>query len=146
MWYGEPNAIGHAKFYSRSHDAVIHVYDGAGNVIETHERTGVQRVVGSIIWCQTTLLPPGDGTGQSNRLRETTARSSHYPESCRSGKVRSSRKRDTLRLERVRKKVERIAGLQDLLATWEQAGDVEEARRVNEKLQIARKQLEVMRP
>src|SRR6266516_2416521 len=39
-----------------------------------------------------------------------------------------------------------IAGLQDLLATWEQAVDVEEARRVKEKLQIARKQLEVMRP
>ncbi len=31
------NAIGHAKFFSRSHDAVIRVYDSAGNVIETHE-------------------------------------------------------------------------------------------------------------
>jgi len=30
----------HAKFYSRSHDAVIRVYDAAGNVIETHERAG----------------------------------------------------------------------------------------------------------
>jgi len=30
----------HAKFYSRSHDAVIRVYDQAGNVIETHEHTG----------------------------------------------------------------------------------------------------------
>jgi hypothetical protein len=41
LWYGEPNAIsnaiGYAKFYSRSHDAVIRVYDAAGNVIETHE-------------------------------------------------------------------------------------------------------------
>ena len=27
LWYGEPNAIGYAQFYSRSHDAVIHVYD-----------------------------------------------------------------------------------------------------------------------
>jgi hypothetical protein len=40
MWYGEPNAIGnavaYAKFYSRSHDAVIRVYHEAGNVIETH--------------------------------------------------------------------------------------------------------------
>src|SRR6266496_1231246 len=31
LWYGEPdaiaNAIGYAKFYSRSHDAVIRVYD-----------------------------------------------------------------------------------------------------------------------
>jgi len=34
------NAIGFATFYSRSHDAVIRVYDAAGNVIETHERAG----------------------------------------------------------------------------------------------------------
>jgi hypothetical protein len=42
--YGEPNAIsnaiGYAKFYSRSHHAVIRVYDEAGNVIETHAHTG----------------------------------------------------------------------------------------------------------
>ena len=40
LWYAEPNAvsdaIGYATFYSRSHDAVIRVYDEAGNVIETH--------------------------------------------------------------------------------------------------------------
>ncbi len=44
LWYGEPNAIsnaiGYAKFYSRSHDAVIRVFDEAGNVIETHEHAG----------------------------------------------------------------------------------------------------------
>jgi hypothetical protein len=44
LWYGEPNAIsnaiGHAKHYSGSHDAVIRVYDPAGNVIETHEHAG----------------------------------------------------------------------------------------------------------
>jgi hypothetical protein len=40
LWYGEPDAIGFAKFRSRSHDAVIRVYDEAGNVIETHEHTG----------------------------------------------------------------------------------------------------------
>ena len=28
------------KFSSRSHDAVIRVYDAAGNVIETHEHAG----------------------------------------------------------------------------------------------------------
>jgi hypothetical protein len=28
-----------AKFRSRSHDAVIRVYDEAGNVMETHEAT-----------------------------------------------------------------------------------------------------------
>jgi hypothetical protein len=33
---GVSNAIGYAKFYSRSHDAVIRVYDEAGNVIETN--------------------------------------------------------------------------------------------------------------
>jgi hypothetical protein len=30
----------YAKFFSRPHDAVIRVYDKAGNVIETHEHTG----------------------------------------------------------------------------------------------------------
>jgi hypothetical protein len=30
------NAIGYAQHRSRSHDAVIRVYDQAGNVIETH--------------------------------------------------------------------------------------------------------------
>ena len=33
------NAIGYAKFFSPSHNAVIRVYDEAGNVIETHEHT-----------------------------------------------------------------------------------------------------------
>ena len=40
--YGEPNAISnavdYAKFFSRSHDAVIRVYDDASNVMETHEQ------------------------------------------------------------------------------------------------------------
>ena len=44
LWYGEPNAvsnaIAYAKHRSRSHDAVIRVYDAAGNVIETHEHAG----------------------------------------------------------------------------------------------------------
>jgi len=44
LWYAQPNAvgntIGYAKFYSRSHNAVIHVYDEAGNVIATHEHAG----------------------------------------------------------------------------------------------------------
>jgi hypothetical protein len=32
LWYGEPDdAIGYAKFFSRSHNAVIRVYDEAGN-------------------------------------------------------------------------------------------------------------------
>jgi hypothetical protein len=44
LWYGEPdavaNAIGYAQHRSRSHDAVIRVYDESGNVIETHEHKG----------------------------------------------------------------------------------------------------------
>jgi len=42
--YGElnvvSNAIGYAEFFSRSHNAVIRVYDEAGNVSETHESAG----------------------------------------------------------------------------------------------------------
>jgi hypothetical protein len=42
--YGEPhavaNAIGYAKFFIRSHAAVIRVYDEAGNVTEAHEHAG----------------------------------------------------------------------------------------------------------
>jgi len=41
VWYAEPNAvsnaIAYAMHYSRSNDAVIRVYDDAGNVIATHE-------------------------------------------------------------------------------------------------------------
>jgi hypothetical protein len=52
LWYGEPNAlsnaIGCAKFYSRSHDAVIRVYDEVGNVIETHEHVGDFKGVASV--------------------------------------------------------------------------------------------------
>jgi len=44
LWYGEPNAvknaISYAKFRSRSHRAVIRVYDESGNMIETHEHKG----------------------------------------------------------------------------------------------------------
>jgi hypothetical protein len=44
LWYGEPdavsNAIDYAKFRSRSHHAVIRVFDEAGNVIETNEHAG----------------------------------------------------------------------------------------------------------
>jgi hypothetical protein len=44
LWYGEPdaisNAVNYARFYSRSHNAVIRVYDETGNVIDTHEHSG----------------------------------------------------------------------------------------------------------
>jgi len=45
--YGEPNAInnaiGYSNFYIRSCDAVVRVYDEAGNVVETHEQAGVSK-------------------------------------------------------------------------------------------------------
>jgi hypothetical protein len=44
LWHGEPdaisNAVEYAKFYSRSHRAVILVYDDADSVIETHKHAG----------------------------------------------------------------------------------------------------------
>ncbi len=44
LWYGDANAvanaIGYATHYSRSHGAVIRVYDEAGSVIETYEHAG----------------------------------------------------------------------------------------------------------
>ncbi len=44
LWYGDTNAvanaIGYAQHFSRSHDAVIRVYDAAGNVIATHKHAG----------------------------------------------------------------------------------------------------------
>jgi hypothetical protein len=44
LWDGEPdaisNAIGYATHRSRSHKAVIRVYDDAGYVIQTHEHKG----------------------------------------------------------------------------------------------------------
>jgi len=47
LWYDTPdNAIGYAMHSSRSHDAVIRVYDDAGNMIETPAHAGrVQRTV-----------------------------------------------------------------------------------------------------
>jgi len=42
LWYAGPNAaanaIGYAKFFSRSHDAVIRVCYESGNARETHEQ------------------------------------------------------------------------------------------------------------
>ena len=44
LWYPKPDdAISYAKFFSRSHDAVIRVHDEAGNVIETHEHMAISR-------------------------------------------------------------------------------------------------------
>jgi hypothetical protein len=47
LWYGGPNAAanatGYATHFSRSHDAVIRVYDDAGKLIETHKHRRFQK-------------------------------------------------------------------------------------------------------
>jgi hypothetical protein len=44
LLYGGPNAtsnaVDYAKFFSRAHDAVVRVYDEAGNGLETHKHKG----------------------------------------------------------------------------------------------------------
>jgi hypothetical protein len=44
LWYDElnaaANAISYAAHYSRSHHAVIRVYDESGDVIDAHEHKG----------------------------------------------------------------------------------------------------------
>ena len=41
LWYTKPDdAASYANFFSRSHDAVVRVYDELGNLIETHEHKG----------------------------------------------------------------------------------------------------------
>jgi hypothetical protein len=48
LWYTEiPHAIGYAQFYSRSHDAVIRVYDATGKLIEVHRHKGDFKEPGS---------------------------------------------------------------------------------------------------
>ena len=56
LWYGKPHAIDsavdYAKFFSRSHAAVIRVYDAAGNVIEAHQHAGDFNVMLSYVSVQ----------------------------------------------------------------------------------------------
>jgi len=51
LWYGEPNAISnavdYAKFRSRSHEAVIRVYDEAGNSANKLRRVHYELLVGA---------------------------------------------------------------------------------------------------
>ena len=51
----------HAKHRSRSHDALIRVYDDAGNVIETHEHRGNSK----------RNMPPGRNFGRPGVYDET---------------------------------------------------------------------------
>jgi hypothetical protein len=60
MWY-EPsaisNAIGYAKFHSRSHDAAIHVYNEAGKVIERTSTPGECTLIAGDV-----VNPPAEGS------------------------------------------------------------------------------------
>ena len=58
-----PHTIGYAQFYSRSHDAVIPVYDESGNVIDTHEHVGDFNLVSSELRAQIV----SDCEGQDSR-------------------------------------------------------------------------------
>jgi hypothetical protein len=63
LWYGGPNAVtnatGYAMHDSRSDDAVIRVYDEAGNMIETYEHKGDFRdwVLFRAIECRAPMAP-----------------------------------------------------------------------------------------
>jgi hypothetical protein len=69
LWYAGrnaiSNAIGYAKFRSRSHDAVIRVYDEAGNVIETHEYAGEVKI-GKFFIAPTPMWRNGRRNGLKN--------------------------------------------------------------------------------
>lgn len=47
LWYDGPkaarNAIDYARQYSRSHGAVIRVYDDVGNMTETHQQAAISK-------------------------------------------------------------------------------------------------------
>jgi hypothetical protein len=83
VWYGEPNAISnaidYAKFRSRSHHAVIRVYNEAGKVVETHEHAGdfkeydfFARITSEFPLKQVSMIPLLWGSSQqpnSSRIR-----------------------------------------------------------------------------
>jgi hypothetical protein len=60
LWYGGQNAvanaIGYAEHRSRSHQAVIRVYDESGNVVETQEHAGAYQSSGANSTSLTTHL------------------------------------------------------------------------------------------
>jgi len=71
LWYTQPDdAVGYAKFYSRSHDAVIRLYDAAGNVIETHEHAGELKdwQIPVLRTCSRAAFTDIPSTGERNRL------------------------------------------------------------------------------
>jgi hypothetical protein len=56
LWYAQVlHAVEYAEHRSRSHDAVIRVYDESGNVIETHEHAGEFKERGVFYSCHVAL-------------------------------------------------------------------------------------------
>jgi len=83
LWYGEPdaisNAVNYARFYSRSHDAMIRVYDEAGNVIETHEQAGDFKEWGKLL---ASALAKNQSYGNMCHETETQFRQQGSSHSC----------------------------------------------------------------
>jgi hypothetical protein len=73
LWYGEPdatsNAIDYAEHRSRSHDAVIRVYDESGSVIETYEHTRRVKIVDDEAFPDYAM--PKKTTGRKNKAPST---------------------------------------------------------------------------
>jgi hypothetical protein len=74
------NAIGYTRFYSRSHDAVIRVYDEAGNVIATHEQAGQFKELGECtpVKQRAAMQERRDGSFRKLRLLRLVDRFSDY--------------------------------------------------------------------
>jgi hypothetical protein len=71
LWYDTPdNAIGYAMHSSRSHDAVIRVYDAAGNMIDTHLRWQSNRLSALVAMAIEETCANDSWTRNHNRLRE----------------------------------------------------------------------------
>jgi hypothetical protein len=74
LWYdgsqAVANAVGYAQHFSRSHDAVIRVYDAAGNVIDTHLRWQSNRLSALVAIAIEETCANDSWTRNHNRLRE----------------------------------------------------------------------------
>jgi hypothetical protein len=76
LWDDTPDhAIGYAKHRSRSHHAVIQVYDEAGNVIKTHEHANdFQRTVAGVPEKRYRFLKAMEDSGWCNNEMSDLAR------------------------------------------------------------------------
>ena len=88
LWYGEPNAVDYAKFYSRSTSCRDSRLRHRGNVIETHEHAGDfgqcrDNVQDGIVYAVRfkdrlrALDDPIRGTGSSFSVKMSTGMASH---------------------------------------------------------------------